>query len=236
MSFGSSLINPFTTSILSVGVPHGNGGFGVGRDASNGWVCVFSNSTLDAGTGITTNQFVIVRLGTTISSPQPSDILTSSTVTAAILGDVDVINISGDWYAFAADFASGKVFKASFGSNLFSVPTVDLISTLPVANLGRIKSAKEGNQIYLFLSALDGVFFKLNFGNDINSTPVVHNEGNVGGVLPQNIYTTVVVKEESEWAIFTMSQGTGNVFQVLYADPNLAICINKGNAKWIKIK
>lgn len=207
LDFGSSLSSPVTTSLLNVGVQHNNGGFGVGRDVNNGWVCVFSNAA---------NQLTIVRLGTTISSPQPSDILTSSTVPATILGDVEVTNICGYWYAFATDFASGRVFRAVFGTNLFSVPTIDLIANLPVANLGRLRFAKDGENGYLFLPALDGTFFKLSFGDNLNTIPVVYNEGNVGGVLPPNIYAIAVAKEESEWAMFTSSQGTGNVFKISY--------------------
>ncbi|MBY0435303.1 MAG: PKD domain-containing protein, partial [Cyclobacteriaceae bacterium] len=214
LSFGTSLSNPVTTSLLNVGVAHGNGGFGVGRDVANGWVCVFSN---------TSNQFTIVRLGTTISSPQPSDILISSTVPAAILGDVEVSNVCGNWYAFASDFAGGRVFRASFGSNLFSIPTASQISTVPAANLGRIKFVKDGENHSLLVSALDGLFFKLDFGTDPTSTPVLDNEGNVGGGLPPNIYALDAVKETSIWTIITSSQGTGNAFKISY--PNVCSAV-----------
>lgn len=211
LNFGNSLSNSFTVSTIFSGIGYVNSGFAMGKDAINGWVCVISTAL---------NQFSIIRLGNTFATPGPSDILTSSTVPDQNnLGDVDLINICGEWYGFADNFGNGNIYRLNFGSNLFSVPTITQLTTLSVANPGRLRIAKEGDEYFVFVTALDGTLTKLEFGSDINVIPVIVSEGNVGNILQTNTYGLAIAKENSEWTILVVSQSDGQVYHVNY--PNI---------------
>jgi PKD repeat protein len=217
LNFGNSLSNSFTVSSIFSGVGYGNSGFALDKDPIDGWVCVIS-------TGL--NQFNIIRLGNTFTAPGPSDILTSSTVpNPNNLGDIDLINVCGLWYGFADNLGNGNIYRLNFGYNLFSIPTITQVTTLAAGNPGRLRIAKEGEEFFVFVVALDGTLTKLEFGADINSSPVIVAEGNVGNILQANTYGLAIAKENSEWTILVVSQSDGQVYHVNY--PNICSAMPK---------
>lgn len=210
MSFGNSLLNSFTTSILFSGAGSTNSGFALGKDGSNGWVCVISEST---------NQFKIIRLGNTLSSPTPADILTSSTVPSPNnLGDLDLVNVCGSWYGFADNLGNGNVYKLDFGTSLFSIPAITQLASLPGGNGGRLRVAAEGGRYFLFVLTLDGTLSKLDFQNDITSIPSIISEGTIGGVLQPNTYGLALAIENSVWSVLSVNLSNGQLYQINYPD------------------
>ncbi|MBX2942959.1 MAG: PKD domain-containing protein [Cyclobacteriaceae bacterium] len=213
LNFGNSLSNSFTVSTIfsGIGLGYGNSGFAMGKDPIDGWVCVIS-------TGL--NQFNIIRLGNLLATPGPSDIITSAAVpNPNNLGDVDLVNICGLWYGFADNLGNGNIYRLDFGFNLFSTPTIAQVTALTVGNPGRLRIAKEGEEYFVFVIALDGTLTKLEFGTDITSNPVIVSEGNVGNILQPNTYGLALVKENSEWTVLAISQSNGQVYNVKY--PNI---------------
>ncbi len=211
LNFGSSLSNSFTVSTIFSNMGYGNSGIALGKDPVNGWICILSTGS---------NQFAIIRLGITFATPGPSDILTSSTVpNQNNLGDIDLINVCGSWFGFADNLGNGNIYRLDFGTNLFSTPTITQIATLTVANPGRLRLAKEGEEYFVFVIALDGTLTKLEFGADISSAPSIVMEGNVGNVLQANTYGLALAKENSEWTILALSQSNGQVYHINY--PNI---------------
>lgn len=211
LNFGNSLSNSFTVSTIFSGIGSTNSGFDLDKDPVNGWVCIISTAS---------NQFNIIRLGNTFATPGPSDILTSSQVPGQNnLGDIDLINICGAWYGFADNLGNGNIYRLDFGSNLFSIPTITQTAALTAGNPGRLRIAKEGEEYFVFVIALDGTLTKLEFGTDISSSPVIVMEGNVGNVLQTNTYGLALAKENSEWTILVVSQSNGQVYHVKY--PNI---------------
>lgn len=211
LEFGNSLTNSITiTTLVSAGASL-NSGLAVGRDPLEGWIVVVTTSE---------NRLKIYRLGFDILPPGINDTFVSDVVPSANnLGDVDLISSCDKWYAFAANFGGGNVYRFDFGSDLFSAPTVSQIESLPVGNTGRLRMVADGENNYLLMPVLDGVFYKLNFGASLESTPTVTNEGTIGGVLQPNVYSFAAAKSSSTWHLLAISQANGNVFRVLY--PNL---------------
>lgn len=85
-------------------------------------------------------------------------------------------------------------------SDLQETPTIDPNDIgLPVNYGIDIKIIQEGNIFYGFVvSRNNHSLIKLNFGNDLNSTPIISNLGNLGGTLsfPQGID---IIKYEGQW-------------------------------------
>ena len=209
LAFGNNLGNAFTTSLAVSNLPPGlNGGLAFGKDASEGWICVVSTST---------NQFQMIRMGASLATNNPTDIITSASVpNPNSLGDVDLINVCGNWIAFADNLGNGNVYRLDFGSSLFSIPTITQIASISVANPGRLRILKDGDQYFVLIAALDGTITKLKFGNALSSPPVIIQEGDVGGVLPANLYGLGVAIDNSVWTIMSVNQSNGQVFKIDY--------------------
>nr|MBP9084179.1 PKD domain-containing protein [Bacteroidia bacterium] len=211
LDFGNSLSNKITVSVIFAGSGSINAGIALGKDQSNGWVCVLSTSS---------NQFKIIRLGNLISLPGPGDIIISGTIpNPNNLGDVDIINVCGMWYGFADNLGNGNLYRLDFGTNLFSVPVINQINTISAGNSGRLSIVKEGEEYFLFVIALDGTLTKLEFGKDLTSIPVIIQEGDIGGVLQANTYGIGLAKENSAWTVMAVSQSNGQVYHIIY--PNI---------------
>ncbi len=211
LSFGSQLTNsPVVTSLLT-GIGSTNSGLAVAKDPVHGYVCVISNPS---------NQFSMIRLGNTLSVPNPmADVLTSSTVpNPNNLGDIDLINVCGSWYGMADNLGNGNVYRLDFGTSLFSLPSITQIVTVTAGNPGRLRLAMEGEEFFFFVMALDGTLTKGEFGSDITTVPVLVSEGTIGGVLPLNMYGLGLAKENSTWTILGVNLANGQVYSVNYPD------------------
>lgn len=210
-SFGNQLTNPITSTSLITGIGSTNAGLFVGKDPVHGWVCVVSSQS---------NQFVMIRLGNFLSIPNPiTDVVTSAQVpNPSSLGDVDITNVCGNWIGIANNLGNGNVYQLDFGPSLFSAPAINQLSFSIPGNPGRLRIAKEGEEYYVFIIALDGTLTKLNFGNNIMTAPAVVNEGNIGGVLPPSMYGLGLVKENSVWTILGVNQANGQIYRILYPD------------------
>jgi len=211
LSFGGQLSNSPVVTTLITGIGYGNSGLAVGKDVVDGYVCVVSNAA---------NEFSIIRLGNMLGAPNPvSDVITSTSVpNPNNLGDLDIINVCGNWYGVADNLGNGNIYRMDFGAFLFSVPVITEIQTVPADNPGRLRLTKEGEEYFFLIMTLDGDLIKGSFGANITSVPAITNEGNMSGVLPANMYGLAMVKENSDWTILGVSQANGQVFRVMYAD------------------
>ncbi len=209
LSFGDKLSNPITIITLASGFTNVNSGLAVGRDETDGWVCILSSAT---------NQFTIVRLGFDLSAPAPTDIINSVNVPDQNnLGDVDLIKECDEWFGFATNFGNGNLYRLKFGTQLFSSPTIEKLTGTDVVNGGRLRIVKEGAEFFLLSTSLGGAFYKTSFGSDLNNpTPTIINEGSFGASL-QNSYGLGVAKENSVWNVSVVDQGTGKISKVKYS-------------------
>ncbi|MBS1681426.1 MAG: PKD domain-containing protein [Bacteroidetes bacterium] len=208
LSFGSRLTNLISVTVLYTNLSYLNSGLAFGRDATNGWTCLLSNaSTLS-----------IIRLGNSLTSPSNSDVITSLSIpNANSFADIDLINVCGQWTALGTNLGNANVYRFDFGTNLFSSPSITQIATIPVNNPGRLRIAQDGENYFIFVSSLDGLFTKLSFGNDLTSSPSITNEGNMG--VLSNCYGLAVANgNNSNWTILSVSQANGQVFSTTYPD------------------
>jgi PKD repeat protein len=207
LSFGTHLSNTITTTSLITGIGGSHSGLAIAKDNALGWVCIISAA------GPSASQFMILQLGNALSSPPPTDqLLTSSVPDPNSLGDVDIINVCGEWYGFAVDYGNANVYRLKFGSSIYSNPVIDLLTTLPASNPGRLRVVQEGEEYFLFTVLLDGTITKLLFGNDITQNPTVK----VDGTVADNLYGLAVAKENSVWTLLSLSDQTGQTYWINY--------------------
>lgn len=209
LSFGSALGNVPGATVLISGIGYVNSGLAVGRDAVHGYVAAVTEAT---------NQVALIRLGLGIAAPNPvTDVLRSAAVpNPNNLGDIDLVNVCGNWFGLAASFGNANIYRFDFGTSLFAVPTITQLATLSASNPGRIRVAREGENYFFFALALDGSFTKGSFGADITAMPVISGEGALSGVLPSGMYALSLVKENSTWTILGISQSSGQCFRINY--------------------
>lgn len=211
LSFGSQLSNTPTAVSLISGVGYFHSGLAMGRDPVHGYVAVVTDDSNDA---------VVIRLGTTFAIPNPvTDVLRSAVVANPNnIGDIDLISVCGNWYAFANNFGNGNLYRFDFGASLYSVPTITQIGTTIAANPGRIRVVSEGDAYFMFMMENDGDLVKGEMGTSIVSTPTITNQGTLSGVLTPSMYAIGMVKENSTWTTLGINQGNGQFFRVNYAD------------------
>ncbi len=211
LSFGAQLSNVPVVTTLITGIGYTNSGLAIGKDVVDGYVCVVSSAA---------NQFSIIRLGNLLAVPNPvSDVITSAAVpNPNNLGDLDIINVCGNWYGISDNLGNGNIYRMDFGTSLFSAPAITQIQSVAVSNPGRLRLAKEGEEYFFLMMTLDGVLIKGAFGASITSVPAIANEGNMSGVLPANMYGLAMVKENSAWTILGVNQANGQVYRTSYTD------------------
>ena len=223
LNFGNKLSNSITTSLLYTNSGYVNTGLALGKDPVEGWICVLTTGT---------NQSNILRLGNLFSAPGPTDILTSASVpNPNNIGDVDLVNVCGNWIGFIDNIGNGNIYRLNFGVNLFSVPVITQVTSIVAGNPGRIKILKDGEDYFLLIIALDGTLTKLSFGADLNSSPTISNEGDIGGVLKPNTYGIASVRDNSVWITLAISQSNGDVYHIKYqnicsATPQISTLVN----------
>lgn len=207
---GDHLTNNIDAAVLKTGLAYTNSGLAVGRDATDGWIAVVTTSA---------NELVMLRLGTDIHAPGPGDTQTTSTFAGGNnLGSVDLIETCGNWYGLAANFGTGDVYALNFGAQLFSLPSVNQIVTLPISNPGKIRLADDGDKFYALVTSIQGHFLRLDFHTDLTSTPDVTDEDDVGGVLSSTQYGLGIVYENSNWNAWAVDESTGSAFRIHYPD------------------
>lgn len=208
LTFGSTLSNVPAVSSLISGIGYINSGLAVGRDEVHGYVAALTDAN---------NQAVLIRLGFTLTTPDPvADVVRSATVpNPNNLGDIDLINVCGTWYGFADNLGNGNIYRLDFGSSLFSGPAITQLTTLTSSNPGRLRLVREGEEYFIFVLSLDGSFTKGALGTSITGSPVMSNEGTLG-VLTSSMYALGMTKENSIWTILGVNQSNGQFYRINY--------------------
>lgn len=212
LSFGDKLSNSIITSVLVTGVGFTNSGIAVGKDQTNGWICIISNSP--------GNKFTIIKMGNGLIPPTAGDIIISGFVpNPNNLGDVDIIFDCGLWFGFAVNYGNGNLYRLDFGSQLFQTPVITQLNGSDPGNGGRLRVLKEGESFFLMVTNLSGKFYKVDFGSDLsNATPLITNEGDFGSIL-QNSYGFGIAIQNSLWTMSVINASSGKISNVTY--PNI---------------
>ncbi|MBD0255439.1 MAG: PKD domain-containing protein [Cytophagales bacterium] len=136
----------------------------LGKDGAN---------TVAVITSYTNNSLVMVRFkGSIAATPAAEDVLVSAPLPGAADGllGVSIVESCNQWYGVASSY-NKKFYKLSFGSHLFSVPSVQDLSHLydfPFG-LGKTVLAKNNDDYLAFVILFNGDLLRYDFGPDLNN-------------------------------------------------------------------
>lgn len=208
VTFTDDLTSILEVMVLISEIGNINSGLAVAQDENTGWVGIISEAD---------NTFAIIPFGDDLNPVPPANILRTSAVpNANNLGDIDLINVCGDWFGAAVNLGGGNVYLLEFGKTIFSLPAIRQIASLSVSNGARLRFAREGNEFFLLVASLDGLWHTLKFGNTVHGTPVIENQGDLNGTLFPQTYALGLAKEGSRWIVLTIAQHNGQVYRVNY--------------------
>ncbi|MEM9829427.1 MAG: PKD domain-containing protein [Bacteroidota bacterium] len=126
------------------------------------------------------------------------------------LADLDLLQDSlGVWHAWVTSFILNKVVKLDYNSGLGALPTQQsTVSGTYTKPLG-VAAVREGNSISVFLTTSNGEgLIRLDYGEDLNSTPLQTNLGDFG-ILSDNWDFLMV--EDRYWYGFAVNRGTRRI-------------------------
>ncbi len=165
LDFGSDLNNnsPAVTDISGQVALGLNGPRGITLAVDDGNI-VATVTNHDAG------RIVIINFGNSITNtPSSGDVITYNNASYSQLFGIDLIQENGNWYGLTTSSGNGKVFRLNFGTDLFSTPTSEDLIDIPLAV--EVKIRKEGNLIYAFVLGRFTGIYRLEFDQDITSSP-----------------------------------------------------------------
>lgn len=208
IDFGNSLANtPSAVAILS-GSGSTNGGLDMIREGS-GWMIVASFF----------NTLKSIRLTNVTSVPTASDVL-DVTAFGSSLGDLVLLKESGVYYAYATDFGTNSLYKATFGSSVFFNPVVNNmnVSVLSGVSPFGLDAGYDNGNHYLFVSTIQGSLIRVNLGQNLLATSAAGSAlGNFGQL--ENTLKIKIVKHQTRWFAFTPSWSSTKLYRVDFTEP-----------------
>ena len=148
LDFGTSLANTPSAVVLdNTSTSTGNQGLDVIKSGSTWYVVYTFNSKIG-----------VIRLATIESIPLASDkLLTPNLNGSPALGDIKLLTHNGFFYAYTPSYSLNKLYKLSFGADLFSLPTEDDISAdLPSFSYYGVDGGLDAGKYHLLLASLSG--------------------------------------------------------------------------------
>lgn len=218
IDFGNSLSNTSTAQVIY----STTGGTGV---SDGGIDVVSSNDVWYVMYGGATNTGAILRLSTITSIPTISDKLTFN-VSSGRLSGCRLIRQNGNWFGFFINnLGASAVQRLSFGSDLFSTPSIQSIvgsSAFTGYTPYGLDIAFDAGQYYLFITTLTGNLMKTNLGSDLSANPqATASLGNLSGIT--NTLKLRLVRRQSDWFGFTFNYNTTSLYKISFPSPPCGI-------------
>ncbi len=150
------------------------------------------------------------------NSITPSNILTTPIFPGNDnrLISTSVIRECGKWYGITSSETNGKIYRLSFGSQLFSLPTISEIGGLNLSFPTLTTLVRDDNYYGLISSELGNVYV-LDFGESLSANPRVRNLGDFG--ILSNSYGFTVSKVGSEYLGFGLGYLTKQVTRLRFS-------------------
>jgi len=195
INFGNNIENGSVTSdILSSDPGFGNGGLDVAYDGSN-WIVALSNA----------NTITLFNLGTTPGTIVSgiSSVTTSTIPGVSDIGDIKFAFDNNVWYGFIVGYSSNTIHRLTFGTSLYSNPSVQLLNV----SFGSLQPYgleihQDDNNWIIFSTTAQGNLVRLNLGNQMtNNAPQMDDLGRYTQLL--NTFKLSMAHSKSRWVGIT---------------------------------
>ena len=158
----------------------------------------------------------VARLASITSLPGPGDLITTGNVPElSFLGDIKTVQDDGQWYAYGVTVGTSRLYRFPFGTDIFSVPTVENITGtwMGTATPLGLDIGLDKGEFYCVISTNQGLV-KVNLGSDLNSSPSGTFLGSLG-VLPQ-LNKIDLIKHNGFWRAFSCATFSNNIYRVTF--------------------
>ncbi|HZY78384.1 MAG TPA: PKD domain-containing protein [Cyclobacteriaceae bacterium] len=216
INFGNSLTNttssssPITADAIYPGIGTVNGGFDMMYDGTN-WIIVTTNFTV----------FTIIRMPTISGTPAGPDVISGIPNPYGYqMGDISLVKANNNYYGYVISASNKSLQRLSFGTTLFSTPTIDDIPMPLFASYSPLglDIGYDDNMYTLFVASSDGHVLRVTLGDDpsILSTTVA-----LAGNFPilENTLKIRLVKDKTSWLAFTPSWQSNKVYRLAFQNP-----------------
>jgi PKD repeat protein len=213
IDFGTSLKNTTSspTPILAQYVINGagsiNGGFDMKKVGST-WVMVLTSNA----------SYSVVNFSSITALPSAGDILSGIANPFAVnLGDIALQKSNGNYYGYSVDFNNKSLHRLSFGSNIFSIPSISSLSVPVLANLSPygIDIGEDNSNYTLVISTLQGELVRVSLGSDLSISSTSSSSLGTLSLLENNLKIKLI-KDKSSWRAFTPSWATTKLFKISF--------------------
>jgi PKD repeat protein len=215
ISFGSSLANNSPTAatvVKAYASNNANASIEIG---------VSETKTVAVVTNPATNKLTLINFGNSIknSPADPGDvIITSALPGASSLRGINLVRDCNQWYGFAVAATSKKLYRLSFGDNLFSSPAVqDITGTFTGSeSFQDIRVQYDGGIYTGFVLTTQGVIYRLDFGATLTEVPVKTNLTNFG--VLSGVFFFDFLKHNSKWHFYSGNFSTRFLYRADFPD------------------
>ncbi|MDJ1491948.1 PKD domain-containing protein [Cytophagaceae bacterium DM2B3-1] len=210
LDFGASLTN--TPSTIDLGNP--NNLFLVIRSirivANNGnYLAVVTN------TGSST--VAIINLGSSVANLISQDnILVTPTFpnNDNRLISTSIIKDCNQWYGITTSETNGKIYRLSFGTNLFSVPQIEELNLSIPLSAPTLSVLAQDQGYFGYVSSELGNIYAFDFGSSMANTPVVKNLGDFS--ILSNSYGFTLTKTQSDFIGFSLGYNSQLISKIRF--------------------
>ncbi|MDJ1473731.1 PKD domain-containing protein [Xanthocytophaga flava] len=210
LDFGASLTN--TPSTIDLGNP--NNLFLVIRSirivANNGnYLAVVTN------TGSST--VAIINLGSSVTNLISQDnILVTPTFpnNDNRLISTSIIKDCNQWYGITTSETNGKIYRLSFGTNLFSVPQIEELNLSIPLSAPTLSVLAQDQGYFGYVSSELGNIYAFDFGSSMANTPVVKNLGDFS--ILSNSYGFTLTKTQSDFIGFSLGYNSQLISKIRF--------------------
>ncbi|MEQ9443502.1 MAG: PKD domain-containing protein [Cyclobacteriaceae bacterium] len=154
-----------------------------------------------------------------VDKPIASDRFQSGTLSGfSTLMDLELINVCGEWFGFAASLNNKKILRLSFGSSVFKEPaSVEEVAGNVFGNNKptSIQLVREAENYIMLVNTIGGSLYRAILGNDILATidnTTVDQIGSGFGVG----YDLSFLKDKGEWYGYVINDKKGELFQIRF--------------------
>lgn len=216
IDFGTSLTNTTTsafpitaTSVLS-GAGSTNGGFDIIHEGNYWYIVATANNTLK-----------ILKLASVTSIPSAGEIMSNVTNPYANgMGDIYILKVNGNFFGYVVAFENSSFQRVSFGTDLFSTPTFDDLTSVLPAGLKPygIDGGFDDGVYQVVISTLQGDLIRIDLGLDLSQTPATGVSLGKMSAL-ENTLKIKLLKRGTRWHAFAPSWNSTQLYRVDFGSP-----------------
>jgi PKD repeat protein len=207
-----------SSNLGSFGILNRPIGLEISLDDNNYIITISNNSS---------NNLAIVNFGNSLlNNPSSSDAISiGNDIGLNGAGKISILKTSDSWYGLICSINNGKIFSIDFGESLFDTnyTSAEVSSVLLPDD---VEIIKEGLNYYGYVVGRHVGFYRLFFGEDISSNPIMTLIGKIG--IGDEFRSLKIVRQNPGWYGFVNSRN-GSILSKVHFINNCLGALSQSN-------